>query len=79
MQAIPSTDPRRRRETLPLQGETPSPMDAPPGCAFSSRCPHVTADCRQAPPVLAPAPGSETAAGRVHQVACIRVDQIGRA
>ena len=40
MQAIPSTNPRQRRETVPLQGETPSPTATPPGCVFSSRCPH---------------------------------------
>jgi oligopeptide/dipeptide ABC transporter ATP-binding protein len=79
MQAIPSVDPRRRRERVPLQGETPSPVDAPPGCAFSSRCPHVTDECRQVQPTLVPTGPAEQAAGRSHLVACIRVDQIGRA
>ena len=79
MQAIPSVNPRQRREQLPLQGETPSPTDAPPGCAFSSRCPHVTDECRQAPPALVPVGPANEGPGRGHQVACIRVDQIGRA
>jgi len=79
MQAIPSVDPRQRRERLPLQGETPSPTEAPPGCAFSSRCPHVTDACRQTPPELAAVEASDSGPGRSHQVACFRVDQIGRA
>ncbi len=80
MAAIPSIDPRRRRETVPLQGETPSPRDAPAGCVFSSRCPHVTDDCRRTVPTLQPLqPAGPPDAAPVHQVACIRVDQIGRA
>ncbi len=77
MQAIPAGNPRQRRESVPLQGETPSPTDAPPGCAFSSRCPHVTDDCRQAPPRLEPVGPVPQGVGVSHQVACIRVDQIG--
>ncbi|MEO3428313.1 ABC transporter ATP-binding protein [Pelagibius sp. CAU 1746] len=32
-----------------LQGEPPSPLSVPPGCAFHPRCPHVMAACREAP------------------------------
>jgi peptide/nickel transport system ATP-binding protein/oligopeptide transport system ATP-binding protein len=79
MQAIPSADPRRRRESAPLQGETPSPTEVPPGCAFSSRCPHVVDACRQAPPALAPVGPADAGPGRAHHAACIRIDEIGRA
>jgi dipeptide transport system ATP-binding protein len=53
MQAIPSTNPRQRREAVPLQGETPSPTSIPPGCVFSSRCPFAVEACRQSVPPLA--------------------------
>lgn len=33
-----------------LEGEPPSPADAPPGCAFHPRCPHAMAVCRRDPP-----------------------------
>jgi oligopeptide/dipeptide ABC transporter ATP-binding protein len=79
IQAIPSGDPRRRRGTPPLAGETPSPMAAPPGCVFSSRCPYAAEACRQAPPALEPVPGAEAAPGRQHVVACVRRDEIGPA
>lgn len=35
------------------QGEVPSPVNLPPGCRFSSRCPHVQRVCReQRPPTI---------------------------
>ena len=37
--AVPRPDPRRRRERVPLAGETPSPINPPTGCAFHPRCP----------------------------------------
>ncbi|MDH5339468.1 MAG: dipeptide ABC transporter ATP-binding protein [Rubrivivax sp.] len=79
MQAIPSIDPRQRREAPPLAGETPSPMAAPPGCAFSSRCPFVVDACRQAVPPLEPVAAAADTPDQTHVVACIRRDQIGPA
>ena len=76
LQSKPAGDPRRRRASAPLAGEAPSPMALPPGCAFSSRCPHATADCRQAPPLLQ---AVQPAAMREHVVACIRHLEIGPA
>ena len=77
LQAIPSVDPRRRREAPPLAGETPSPMATPPGCVFSSRCPHALESCRQAPPALASVGEPQADPAREHLVACIRRDEIG--
>lgn len=77
MMAIPSGDPRRRRDAVPLRGETPSPMAVPAGCAFSSRCPHATDACRQTAPVLEPAGPQDTDPARVHRVACLRFEEIG--
>lgn len=35
-----------------LQGEIPSPVDPPPGCKFSSRCPYAQEICRRQAPEL---------------------------
>jgi peptide/nickel transport system ATP-binding protein len=45
-----SEDPHDRRVDRPdparLEGEIPSPIDLPPGCALATRCPHVMDRCR---------------------------------
>jgi peptide/nickel transport system ATP-binding protein len=52
--AAPVADPRfaRSRTRRLLQGELPSPLDPPAGCAFSTRCPLARERCRQEKPVL---------------------------
>jgi len=50
---LPRLDPVRR-QYQPIQGELPSPLAPPTGCAFHPRCPHATARCRQEVPVLKP-------------------------
>jgi oligopeptide/dipeptide ABC transporter ATP-binding protein len=75
MQAIPAGDPRRRRATVPLSGEAPSPMAVLPGCAFASRCPYALEACRQAAPALE-SMGAAPAGGTPHVVACIRRHEI---
>ncbi len=50
--AVPSLDPQRRGRHATLQGEVPSPLNRPPGCAFSSRCRRATDRCRSQQPQL---------------------------
>lgn len=37
---------------LKVQGDPPSPINPPPGCAFAERCPRAQAVCKQTPPDL---------------------------
>lgn len=41
-----------RRERIRLQGDLPSPIKPPSGCAFHTRCPVATEDCRKTAPSL---------------------------
>lgn len=42
-----------RRQFDPIEGELPSPIDPPPGCAFHPRCPYAMPRCRVERPRLA--------------------------
>lgn len=49
-------------EHRPIQGELPSPLKPPGGCAFHPRCPHAMARCSaERPPLLETASGHWTA------------------
>ncbi len=52
LSAVPVADPDHKREQIILKGDVPSPSDPPSGCAFHTRCPHVTDVCRQKIPAL---------------------------
>ena len=66
--AIPTIGPRRER--LLLQGDPPNPVNVPSGCAFHTRCPFATAQCRAESPTLQPmASGRLVACHRVHEPA----------
>jgi peptide/nickel transport system ATP-binding protein/oligopeptide transport system ATP-binding protein len=65
--AAPVTHPRDRAARSTLGGEPPSPLSAPAGCPFNTRCAHAIDTCRQAPPML-------RAVGGSHFTACIRDD-----
>jgi len=41
LSATPTVDPARRRQRILLQGELPSPLERPAGCAFRARCPQA--------------------------------------
>jgi len=55
--AMPRLDPAHRLERVPLAGELPSPLDPPSGCAFHTRCPLATGECRQLRPEPRPVSG----------------------
>ncbi|HEY3061239.1 MAG TPA: ABC transporter ATP-binding protein [Chloroflexota bacterium] len=61
LQAIPGVtrrdDADRRRRLNVIPGDVPAPGAHPPGCLFSTRCPHVMPVCRDiAPPLVERAP-----------------------
>ncbi len=43
---------RRGQDFTPIEGEIPSPLDPPPGCAFHPRCARATQACKGAMPEL---------------------------
>ncbi|MBY6262645.1 dipeptide ABC transporter ATP-binding protein [Azospirillum sp. 412522] len=60
--AAPVSDPRLRRLRLYLEGDVPSPLDPPQGCAFHTRCPFAFDRCRREVPVLGPRATGQAAA-----------------
>jgi peptide/nickel transport system ATP-binding protein len=52
--AAPLPDPRARATRPIVEGEVPSPIDPPAGCAFHPRCPYAIARCRAERPALRP-------------------------
>jgi dipeptide transport system ATP-binding protein len=52
LSAVPALKAQDRRPRVPLQGEMPSPLAPPAGCAFHTRCPLAVARCREELPVL---------------------------
>jgi oligopeptide/dipeptide ABC transporter ATP-binding protein len=56
----------KKLHKVTLQGEVPSPIDAPPGCTFSTRCPFAMEICRNEKPILKIAKSGSAG----HQVAC---------
>ncbi len=67
LSATPTVDAAARRQRIILQGELPSPISPPSGCAFHTRCPISEARCKTQTPELVPPPS--TGAGR--SVACL--------
>ena len=70
LSAIPTPDceAERAREQIVLEGEVPSPLNAPEGCPFHPRCRYATEACRRTMPELTPI-------GENHQIACHRAEE----
>ena len=71
LSAVPVPDPKiaRANQRIALSGDIPSPLNAPSGCPFRTRCRYATEACAQSMP-----PFEEVAPG--HFVACHRVKEI---
>jgi len=61
MSATPALKASDRRVRIKIQGELPSPLNPPSGCAFHKRCPHATARCVQEVPLLREVAGRQVA------------------
>ena len=70
--AVPVPDPivARANQRIAMTGEIPSPLNAPPGCPFHTRCPYAKESCKESMPEL-----REIEKGRF--VACHRIEDIG--
>lgn len=60
---IPDPDLAEKSERIHLQGDVPSPLNPPPGCAFQTRCAYAVQACREVKPQLKDM-------GNGHKVAC---------
>jgi peptide/nickel transport system ATP-binding protein/oligopeptide transport system ATP-binding protein len=69
--SVPIADPKAKRLAPMIEGDVPSPINPPPGCAFHTRCRYVMDRCKVDRPVLVDA-------GAKHQVACWLNDGTGR-
>lgn len=70
--AAPLANPRlaRARPRQTLQGELPSPLTPPAGCAFHTRCPIAQDLCRRERPLLRALDESGAESMALHRVAC---------
>jgi peptide/nickel transport system ATP-binding protein len=58
LSAVPVPNPKLKREKRLLQGDVPSPINPPPGCAFHTRCPYAFDRCKvDAPKLVELSPG----------------------
>ena len=71
LSAVPMPDPKtaRANKRIVLTGDIPSPLNAPSGCPFRTRCRYATRECAESMPSF-----EQVAAG--HYVACHRVNEI---
>ena len=71
--AVPIPDPKiaRANKRIPLQGDIPSPLHAPSGCPFRTRCPYATEACSESMPEF-------KEVSKDHFVACHRTEEINQ-
>ncbi len=63
LSAIPTSDPKIKKQRVLLEGDIPSPANPPSGCRFHTRCPNVKPKCKKETPKY-----KEVSSG--HYVAC---------
>jgi peptide/nickel transport system ATP-binding protein/oligopeptide transport system ATP-binding protein len=68
--SVPLADPRKKRLQPLVDGDVPSPVNPPSGCAFHTRCRYAMPQCKVERPALRDA-------GPRHQVACLLNDGTG--
>jgi peptide/nickel transport system ATP-binding protein len=71
LSAVPVPDPEHKKTRIILQGDVPSPLAPPPGCAFHPRCPYAFDRCRRETPPL-------YALGHGHTAACFLAEPDAR-
>jgi oligopeptide transport system ATP-binding protein len=69
--SVPVANPKAKRLAPMIDGDVPSPINPPAGCAFHTRCRYAMDRCKVERPVLADS-------GPQHQVACWLNDGTGR-
>lgn len=71
MSAVPVPDPKiaRANKRIVLSGDIPSPLNAPSGCPFRTRCQYATEQCAQSMPEF-------REISKDHFVACHRIEDI---
>ena len=71
LSAVPEPDPKKARanQRIVLTGDIPSPLNAPTGCPFRTRCRFATDKCGESMPEF-----KEVSKG--HLVACYRLEEI---
>lgn len=52
LSAVPSPNPKKKKDRIVLQGDVPSPSDPPSGCTFHPRCFECMDICSEVTPVL---------------------------
>ncbi len=69
--SVPVANPKTKRLKALIEGDVPSPINPPSGCAFHTRCRYVMDRCRIETPKL-------TETGSQHKVACFLNEGTGR-
>lgn len=71
LSAVPVPDPKiaRANKRVMLEGDIPSPLNAPSGCPFRTRCPYASEQCAESMPEF-----KEVETG--HFVACHNLDKV---